>query len=219
MKKATNLVSSTKLVLSSLTLMVISCISVYAQDISETNISFMDGKQNAIEAKYNFSEDIMETVVKNVLEKKSLKKTSSKKGYSVYEGVIFSDITSDKIDFYIKVDGNKTATKVTILISKGYNNFISESSDPSSFKNIKNLCKEFNVNAIEEHLNREIAKQEEVIKDAEKKYNKSVDKGKDLVKDKEDIIKKIGENAEEQKTLKANIETQKKTLETLKSKK
>ena len=151
--------------------------------------------------------------------KKNIKKTSSKKGYSVYEGIIFSEITSDKIDFYIKVDGNKTNTKVTILISKGYNNFISESSDPSAFKNIKNLCKEFNVNAIEEHLNREIAKQEEVIKDAEKKYNKSVDKGKDLVKDKEEIIKKIGENAEEQKVLKANIETQKKTLETLKSKK
>jgi len=219
MKKATELVSSTKLILGSLSIMIMFCVSGYAQDISETNISFMDGKQNAIEAKYNFSEDIMETVVKNVLDKKNIKKTSSKKGYSVYEGLIFSELTSDKIDFYIKVDGNKTATKITILISKGYNNFISESSDPSTFKNIKTLCKEFNVNAIEEHLNREIAKQEEVIKDAEKKFNKSVEKGKDLVKEKEDIIKKIGENTEDQKTLKANTEAQKKILETLKSKK
>jgi hypothetical protein len=219
MEKATKLVSSTKLILGSLSLMIMFCVSGFSQDISETNISFMDGKQNAIEATYNFSEDVMETVVKNVLEKKSIKKTKNTKGYSLYEGAIFGELSSDKIDFYIKVDGNKTSTKIIILISKGYNNFVSESSDPSTVKNVKKLCKEFNVNAIEEHLNREITKQEEVIKDAEKKYNKSVSKGKDLLKDKEDIIKKIGENSEEQKTMKANIEEQNKILGTLKSKK
>lgn len=208
-----------KTIISSLTLIVMFCISGFSQDISQTNISFMDGKQNAIEAKYNFSEDIMEKAVKSILEKKNLKKTSTKKGYNVYEGIVFSDLTTDKIDFYIKVDGNKSSTKVTILVSKGYNNFISESVDPSTFKNIKTLCKEFNINAIEENLNREIAKQEEVVKDAEKKYNKSVDKGKDLAKDKEEVIRKIGENTEEQKSLKTDIETQNKVLSTLKSKK
>ena len=208
-----------KTIFCSLSLIIIFCATGFSQDISETNISFMDGKQNAIEAKYNFSEDIMETVVKNVLEKKSIKKTKNTKGYSFYEGIVWGELCSDKIDFYIKVDGNKTSSKVIILISKGYNNFISESSDPSTIKNVKKLCKEFNVNAIEEHLNREISKQEEVIKDAEKKYNKSVEKGKDLVKDKESIIKKIDENSEEQKVLKANIEEQNKILGTLKSKK
>lgn len=191
----------------------------FSQEINETTISFMDGKQTAIEAKYIYSEDVMETVVKNVLEKKKIKKTKSTKGYNLYQSVIFDELTSDIIDFYIKVDGNKTSTTVTILISKGYNNFISSASDASTLKNTKNLCKEFNINAIEEHLNREIAKQEEVIKDADKKLTKSVEKGKDLVKDKEEIIKKIGENSEEQKSLKTELETQKNILTTLKSKK
>jgi glutamyl/glutaminyl-tRNA synthetase len=208
-----------KAIFSTICIITIFCLKGFSQDINETSVSFMDGKQNAVEAKYNFSEDIMETVVDRVLGKKSIKKTKSTKGYDLYQGVIFSDLCSDIIDFYIKVDGNKSSATITILISKGYNNFIASSSDASTIKNTKNLCKEFNVNAIEEHLNREIAKQEEIVKDAEKKYNKSVEKGKDLVKDKEEIIKKIGENAEEQKTIKADLEEQKKVLGVLKSKK
>lgn len=208
-----------KSIFSTICLITIFCLNGFSQDINETSVSFMDGKQNAVEAKYNFSEDIMETVADRVLGKKSIKKTKSTKGYDLYQGVIFSDLSSDVIDFYIKVDGNKTSSTITILISKGYNNFIASSSDASIIKNAKSLCKEFNVNAIEEHLNREIAKQEEIVKDAEKKYNRSVEKGKDLVKDKEEIIKKIGENTEEQKTIKANLEEQKKALGALKSKK
>ncbi len=208
-----------KAIFSTICLITIFCLKGFSQDINETTVSFMDGKQNAVEAKYNFSEDIMETVVERVLEKKKIKKTKSTKGYDLYQGVVFEDLTSDKIDFYIKVDGNKTSSTITILISKGYNNFITSSTDVSTIKNTKSLCKEFNINAIEEHLNREIAKQEEKIKEAEKKYNKSVEKGKDLVKEKEKIVKKIGENSEEQKTNKDDLEEQKKILGTLKSKK
>lgn len=219
MKKSNKLFSLSYLVSAIICTFLFQHVNGFSQEIKETSVSFMDGKQTAIEAKYSYSEDVMETVVKNVLEKKKIKKTKSTKGYNLYQSVIFDELTSDIIDFYIKVDGNKTSTTVTILISKGYNNFISSASDASTLKNTKNLCKEFNVNAIEEHLNREIAKQEEVIKDASKKLTKSVEKGKDLVKDKEEIIKKIAENSEEQKALKTELEAQKNILSTLKSKK
>lgn len=208
-----------KIVFITICLVMISFYKGVSQDINETNISFMDGKQNAVEAKYNFSEDIMETVVKNVLEKKKIKKSKRTKGFDLYQGVVFEDLSSDVIDFYIKVNGNKTSTTITILISKGYNNFIATSTDASTIKNTKNLCKEFNIQAIEEHLNREISKQEEVIKEVEKKYKKSLDTGKDLVAEKEEIIKKIGQNTEEQKTIKTELEEQKKILGTLKNKK
>ncbi len=208
-----------KTIFITISLILFRLVNVYSQEISETSLSFMDGKQNAVEAKYKYSEDIMQNVVKNVLEKKKIKRTKSVKGYELYEGIVFEELSADKIDFYIKVDGNKKESTITLLISKGYNNFISTSNDASTIKNAKNLCKEFNIYAIEEFLNREIKKQEEVIEDANKKLNKSIDKGKDLVKDKEDIIQKIEKNSSEQKDLKTELEEQKKVLSTLKNKK
>ena len=58
-----------------------------------------------------------------------------------------------------------------------------------------------------------------MIKEVEKKYKKSLDTGKDLVAEKEEIIKKIGQNTEKQKTIKTELEEQKKILGTLKNKK
>jgi vacuolar-type H+-ATPase subunit I/STV1 len=137
----------------------------------------------------------------------------------LYQGVFFEDLSKDVIDFYIKVDGGKTESTVTILISKGYNNFLSSSTDGSTIKNAKNLCKEINIAAIDEHLDRAIEKQTEVFNEANKKHNKSIEKGKDLVKDKEEILKKIEANIEEQKQLKQEVENQKNALNALKSKK
>lgn len=195
------------------------CANINAQDISEEKLSFMDGKQDAIVAKYKYSEDVLETVVEKTLSTKKIKKTKTVKGFKLYQGVFFEDLSKDVIDFYIKVDGGKTESTVTILISKGYNNFLSSSSDGSTIKNAKNLCKEINIAAIDEHLNRAIEKQTEVFNEANKKHNKSIEKGKDLVKDKEDILKKIEANIEEQKQLKQEVENQKNALNALKSKK
>jgi hypothetical protein len=195
------------------------CANINAQDISEEKLSFMDGKQDAIVAKYKYSEDVLETVVEKILSTKKIKKTKTVKGFKLYQGVFFEDLSKDVIDFYIKVDGGKTESTVTILISKGYNNFLSSSTDGSTIKNAKNLCKEINIAAIDEHLDRAIEKQTEVFNEANKKHNKSIEKGKDLVKDKEEILKKIEANIEEQKQLKQEVENQKNALNALKSKK
>ncbi|MEI6347712.1 MAG: hypothetical protein WCP69_07175 [Bacteroidota bacterium] len=195
------------------------CANINAQDISEEKLSFMDGKQDAIVAKYKYSEDVLETVVEKILSTKKIKKTKTVKGFKLYQGVFFEDLSKDVIDFYIKVDGGKTESTVTILISKGYNNFLSSSTDGSTIKNAKNLCKEINIAAIDEHLNRAIEKQTEVFNEANKKHNKSIEKGKDLVKEKEDILKKIEANIEEQKQFKQEVEDQKNALNALKSKK
>ena len=204
--------------LCSVLLIFIGC-NLKAQTISEDRISFMDGKQDAVVAKYQYSEDVMEAAIDKVLAEKKIKKTKNTKGFRLYQGVIFDDLCRDVIDLYIKIDGNKKETTVTILISKGYNNFISSSNDGNTIKNTKNLCKVFNVSAIEEYLNREIEKQEEIVKEADKKQKKSVEHGKDLVKDKEELLKKIDENIEEQKQLKAALEEQIRVLNNLKSKK
>lgn len=193
--------------------------SLNAQTISEDRVSFMDGKQDAVVAKYQYSEDVMESAIDKVLAEKKIKKTKNTKGFRLYQGVIFDDLCRDVIDLYIKIDGNKKETTVTILISKGYNNFISSSNDGNTIKNTKNLCKVFNVAAIEEHLNREIEKQEEIVKEADKKQKKSVEYGKDLVKDKEELLKKIEENIQEQSQLKLALEEQIRILNNLKSKK
>jgi hypothetical protein len=177
--------------------------------------------QPAIEIEIPFEE---KTVMKSLVEKMEKKgyKGKDSKDYTVYKGVTMSELGSGTYDVYFKADRKsrkeKDITILTMLLSSGYEKFISESDDASLFNNAKSFLNNLTENAVAYDLELQIKEQTEATEKASKKYNNSVEDGKDLVKKKEKLEKDIADNTQKQADMKAESEKQVQILETLKAK-
>ena len=115
---------------------------VYCQKIKEETVSLLKDKRPCLVAEYDIPSEVLENVVEDYLSKEGLKKPSSKSGFKLYEKAIYAKISNDAMDYYIKVDGNKEKSKVIVVISKGYENFITIS-EGGIYSNFKDVLKNF----------------------------------------------------------------------------
>jgi hypothetical protein len=166
---------------------------------------------------YSVNADVMEKALVDRLEKSKLSYDKSK-GFKVYKGVVLPEITTDKVDIYTKVEGKKDNCTVYVLVSKGYDNFISEKSDEKVFANMKTFLNSMQETANQYQLGLDAEEQASIIKKADKTYNSSVSDGKDLESDKAKIEKKIAENKTEQETNMKALEAAKTKLAEIKAK-
>lgn len=172
--------------------------NIFAQDARETSAKINKANQNAVVASYNQPAAVTEAALKERLSKEGLSKMKSSGGYMVYSGVIWSPVSADKMDVYFKVEGKKDQSTITVLASKGYDNFVSSVNDAVTVEQIKKYLNSFGTTAGAYNLGLNIKAQEEVIRKAEKAYNNSVEENKDLLAQKEKIEKKIVESNNEQ---------------------
>ncbi len=188
---------------------------VFSQKIKEETVSLLKDKRPCLVAEYDIPAEVMENVVEDYLSKEGLKKPSSKSGYKLYEKAIFSKISNDAMDYYIKVDGNKEKSKVTVVISKGYENFITIS-EGGIYSNFKDVLKKIQDVGYKAWVDEKIKEQQKVIDKAQKKYDKLVEDGKDLVKEKENIENKIQRNKSDQEGAKNQLEEEIKKMKSIK---
>jgi predicted RNA-binding protein with RPS1 domain len=188
----------------------------------ETKAEYNKSQQPAILCEFAYAPGLVENAITEELKQKGFGKGKSTKGYTLYQAINFTEISSEKIDFYLLVDKKSRKEKdiaiVTILVSKGYDNFMSGTSDPSVLQNVMTY-----VNGLKEKLEKislemQITDQEVSLKKEQKKYDGLVDDAADLEKKRRKIEQDIEDNKKEQEKQKAEAEKQRQILEALKAK-
>lgn len=139
-----------------------------AQQIREQAVSIDKVNQNAVVGTFKAGKSVLEAVMQKRMTDAKLGKGKSFKGFRKYEGVIWSEISADKMDYYYRVTGKKDNASVEILASKGYNNFVSSQSDAATIQNINSFVSSLEADIVKYNINELIAAKEKEIKEAEK---------------------------------------------------
>jgi hypothetical protein len=186
-----------------------------------TTVSYQKTDRQAVMNEIPFPEKTIMGAIDNKMEQMGYKGKSSK-GFTVYKGVRMSDLGNGEYDLYFTADRksrrNKDNSTLTLMISKGNDNFATEKNDAGLIDNAKkylnNIIELITVFDLELQIN----DQQDLLTKADKKYNELIDDGQSLEKKRKSIEKDIEDNKKDQEKQQAEIEKQKLILETLKTK-
>ena len=195
-------------------------IAVFAQ-ARYVFIDFKDAKKPAVQNEFSYPENTVSKAIDDKMQKFGYKGKDSK-GFTIYKGVALTELGTETYDVYFKVDRKsrkeKDMSAVTMLVSRGNENFITEADDLQTINNAKSFLNNLIPNVQAFDLEQQIAAQEDAVKKSEKKYKNLLDDADDLQKRKRKIEEQIVNNSSDQKNQQSEIEKQKQILEALKAK-
>ena len=202
---------------------------IKAQDIEvkEKRASFSTGTQPALVVTIyeNTGDDVLSKWKSRLKDFKN-EKVKESGGEVVGDNIVIKDWGNNPVDIYSKVDEDKSAKKVTLMVAVDLGGtYLTESEQKDKFKYMEKLMKEFAIKTTKEPI-------EDAVAAAQKALNKLQDDQKSLEKDNkslksdiedykakitkaEDDIKK---NEGDQTKKKAEIDAQLKVLESVKKK-
>ena len=185
--------------------------------VNETTVSVNKNQSNAFTTSFEAEQSAVENTVDAELKKVlSSSKSWSTKGFKVFKGVIWNAISTEKVDVYYKVESKKKISTVYLLVSKGYNNFVSTQNDPQMAANITAFLSNLSVKVKEYEHTKVVEEQTKKVKDAEDDYNKYIKRADELRKDKARIEKDIEENDKKLQERERELNNQKSRLEEVK---
>jgi len=203
-------------------------IKIASAQSSYTTISYNKSSQPGLMLELPYNTDVSEGFIVDNLKKtgydpetkgKLFWKQNKLNGFYIFKDVRLEG-TSQTVDLYFKVDQKskrqKDASIIYLLIGKGENDFVSSSSDETTYNAAKNFLNGFIDKSASYKLDLDIKNQEGVVKDAEKKLDKLKDNEKDMNKKIDQLQKDLKKNQEDQKNQQQTIENEKKKLEDLK---
>jgi hypothetical protein len=195
-------------------------ITTTAQSRNST-IEYQKINRQAVVNEIPFPEKTIRDAIDDKMQQLGYKGKDSK-GFTVYKGVRNADLGNDSYDLYFMADRKSRKEKenstLTLMISKGFDNFASDSSDERLMKNAKGYLDSI-VNMIAAYdLEQQIIAQEDAVKKADKKYSNLIDDGQSLEKKRKNIEQDIEDNKKNQASQQSEIEKQKQILETLRGK-
>ena len=199
--------------------MVVYC-SAFTQT-SSVNVDYQKVSREALSNEIGYSDKTVANAIDENMGKLGVKGKSTK-GYMVYKGVKLPELGADTYDLYFSIDRKskkeKESSSITLMISKGEDNFITSSSDPALMAKAKtwldNLWDMVTVYDLEQQINA----QEDLVKKNEKKMNNLAEDAQDLEKKRKKTEQDIEVNKKAQVSQQEELENQKKILETLKGK-
>jgi len=175
----------------------------------------------AIIGEFNFPSAVTESVLLEDMKYRGFGKGDESKGFHKYAGILFPYISTEKIDFYFKVNDKSNKEKnvsiVSVIVSKGYDNFVSGATDPAIMDSTKAYLSGLMFKFEQKKLEFDIEEQRDVVAKAEKKYQNLVGDGESLITRLKSIEESIAKNQQEQDAQKALLEKEKQLLDTLKS--
>jgi hypothetical protein len=184
-------------------------------------IEYQKIPRQAAVIEYPFSAKTTQAAIEDKMAKMGYKGKDTK-GFTVFKGVRITELGADMYDLYFMVDKksrkDKDNSKITLLISKGLEQFVSDTLDVNVFNNGKTYLNNFGPVIVAYDLEVQIKEQQDAVQKNEKKAANLVDDAAGLQKDKVKLEKKIADNEQEQVKQKAEVETQKQILTTLFSK-
>lgn len=192
-------------------------LSVLAQS-RPTEVEYQKQQRPAIVNDIPFPASTIEDAIKDHFTKMGYKATSSK-GFIVFKGVGMKDWGSGSFDLYFMADKKsrkeKELSTVTLMLSKGFDEFVSNSSDATLFGKAQSYLDSLRNMIAVYDLEQQIIAQENEVKKAVKKAADLEDEAKDLEKKKRKLEDEIADNIKEQEKHAKEQESQKQILEVL----
>ena len=173
-----------------------------AQDLKDVKEKLNGAHRPGFAGTFNYSKSEMETVVKQHMKDAGLKSKSSD-GFMSYMGVSYKDINPGQSDIYLKVTGDKQSATVILLVSTGYDTFLTKEIENNAKAFMKALAKEAKENAIKA--------QEKVLEKATKEHASAIKNLESLEKEKVKLEEKI-ENAKKEISAKAEAKANEETV-------
>ncbi|RYD99863.1 MAG: hypothetical protein EOP54_02375 [Sphingobacteriales bacterium] len=187
-------------------------ISTHAQ-AGEAAVSYNKTNANGYVVNVEGDKEVLNASLDDYFKKAFNSKFSTSKGFKTFKGVSWPEVAADKLDVYYKVDGRKGKNTVTVLVSKGYDNFINGASDANIADGVKNFMNTIQAKTVSASIANAIAAAQKVVDEAQKDYDKVVKKEGELRKSKEkmekDLLDQQKDLADKEKTLnqaKANLQ-------------
>jgi hypothetical protein len=188
-----------------------------AQNAREAFVRFKKVDQSGVIADYDVPATVVQGALQDRLTQLNLGKRKTEKGFWTYKAANWPDIAIGKMDIYVKVEGNKGKSTISLLVSKGYDNYVNAQTDPTATENMKNFLNGF-VNDINKYkLKLAIADQEKALEKAQSNYNTTVNSGKKLEDDRKKIEQQIADNRKGQESAQNAVSAEQQKLEALKS--
>lgn len=185
-----------------------------------TTVSYFKVDRLAVANEIPFPEKTIMNAIDNDLEKKGYKGKDTK-GFTVFKSVKMPELGSAEYDLYFMAERksrrNKDNSTLTLLISKGADNFADMTKDATLITNAMKYLENILPMITAYDLELQITEQEDAVKKADKKYSSLVDDGQSLEKKRKNIEKNIEDNKSDQEKQLTDIEKQKQILETLKA--
>jgi len=142
-------------------------------------------------------------------------------GFYVFNGVQLPSLNNQTLDLYFKVDPksrrDKNNSNLSLLVSKGYDNFVTGETDTATYGAVKRFLDSFDDKTQTFKLNLDIKAQEETVKKAEEKLAAAISAEAKMNSQIEDLQAKIRTSKADQENITVDIENQKRTLEDLKT--
>lgn len=165
---------------------------------NETSVSYNKKKANGFVTDVSGNKEFVANSLDDYFKKSFNTRSTSSKGYKLYKGVSWPEVSSDKLDVYYKVDHKKGNNQVTMLVSKGYDNFISSSSAPSIAGSVKDFMNTIKDKALSAANASALAVAQRSHDEAQREFDRAAKRDEDLRKEKAKIDKEI---ATQQKTI------------------
>lgn len=143
-------------------------------------------------------------------------------GFYVFNGVELAALNNQKLDMYFKVEpkskSRKNQSVIYLLVSKGYDNFISPEADSATFAAATAFLNGFVAGTASYRLNLDIEEQTKVVKAAEKKLADLEEDDKALTRKIEELQADLRNKKDDKVMQEKEIANQKMKLEELKAK-
>lgn len=166
-------------------------ITSFAQS-SFSNIKFKEALRPAISLPLNFEPDVTEQTILAKLKETGYKpekngnifnKKNKQEGFYKFSGVELPQLANQQLDLYFRVDpvktGDSVRSSITLMVSKGYENFVSPETDSATFAASENFLNSFIRQTETFQINEQMERQKKMLATAEKKWNDLRDKQRD----------------------------------------
>lgn len=184
----------------------------------QTEVEYQKQLRPAIVNDIPFPQSTIEDAIKDHFTKMGYKATSSK-GFLIFKGVGMKDWGAGTFDLYFMADKKsrkeKDLSTVTMMLSKGFDEFVSNSSDAAVFGKAQSYLDSLRNMIAVYDLEQQIIAQENEVKKAVKKTADLEDEAKDLEKKKRKLEDDIADNKKAQEKQAKELENQKQILDVL----
>jgi hypothetical protein len=182
--------------------------NMQAQNAKNASIEYNKVVQPCVMVDYNVPADMVEGALREKMSNAKLGSGSkAKDGFRMWKGITMTDIAAEKMDYYFRIDDKKGTSTLYMMTSKGYDNFLKPETDAAPVQNEIKFLDGFQTDAKIFMLTKESGKQEDVIKQSEKKAKNELGDAEDLQEDRAKLESKIAQNAIEAEAMKKESES------------
>lgn|GEM_PF-3020588 len=182
----------------------------FAQRVSERQEDLQRlGRQSAFAMDLDHPAKTVEKILGQRLRSDGLRGRSSR-GAVKYERVTYMPISGIPIDLYTKVTGNRRRATVFIFVSRGYENFVTSSTDPVIAENVGIFLTSLISDVQSYELRNQISAQEKVVRRAQRDHEK-------LLRDQNNLQRRQERLTRDVERSENNLNTQRESLNNLNS--